>query len=361
MIKVAMIARSTLYSIRGGDTVQVMETARHLSRLGVEVDIRLTNDRIDYAQYDLLHFFNIIRPADILFHIKRSGKPYVVSTILIDYSLYDKYQRKGFAGFMFRFLSADTIEYLKNIARWVLGKDRLISLSYLWRGQYNSIRYVLQNASMLLPNSELEYERIATRYTYKVPYLMVPNGIDDYLFLPDVTIEKDPLLVICAARIEGIKNQLNLIRALNGTKYTLLLIGSPAPNQLAYDKKCRQIADKNIHFIGRIAQNELIGYYAKAKVHILPSWFETTGLSSLEAAAMGCQVVISWNGDAKEYFGAAAFYCDPANTDSILAAVEQASQASANSSLQKRILEKYTWQHAADITLSAYQKIVTIA
>lgn len=356
-----MIARSTLYSIRGGDTVQVMETARHLSGLGVKVDIRLTDDTIDYARYDLLHFFNIIRPADILFHIKRSHKPYVVSTILIDYSQYDKYQRKGLAGLFFRYLSDDTIEYVKTIARWILGKDRLMSKSYLWKGQYSSMCYVLQNASLLLPNSALEYARIMERCKTKTPYQVIPNGIDDHLFLPDITIEKDPLLVICAARIEGIKNQLNLIKALNGTKYTLLLIGSPAPNQLGYDIACRKIAGKNIHFIGRVSQKELLGYYDKAKVHILPSWFETTGLSSLEAAAMGCNVVISWNGDAKEYFGSAAFYCDSASPESILAAVEQASQASMNNSLQKRVLEKYTWQHAAYSTLAAYKKILDIA
>jgi glycosyltransferase involved in cell wall biosynthesis len=338
-----------------------METARHLSGLGVKVDIRLTDDTIDYARYDLLHFFNIIRPADILFHCKRSRKPYVVSTILIDYSRYDKYQRKGFAGLLFRFLSADTIEYVKVIARWILGKDRLMSRSYLWKGQYRSVCDVLRNAALLLPNSALEYERIVERYKVITPYRVIPNGIDDHLFLPDISIEKDPLLVICAARIEGIKNQLNLIKALNGTKYTLLLIGSPAPNQLEYEKTCRKIADKNIHFIGRVSQKELLGYYNKAKVHILPSWFETTGLSSLEAAAMGCNVVISWNGDAKEYFGSAAFYCDPASQESILAAVQQASQASMDSSLQKRVLEKYTWQLAADSTRSAYKKILAIS
>ena len=35
-------------------------------------------------------------------------------------------------------------------------------------------------------------------------------------------IGKDPLMVLCVARIEGIKNQLNLIKALNNTEYQLL-------------------------------------------------------------------------------------------------------------------------------------------
>lgn len=361
MIKVVMIARSTLYSIRGGDTVQVSETARHLSQLGIRADIKLTDEVIDYDQYNLLHFFNIIRPADMLYHIKKSGKPYVVSTILIDYSQYDKCRRKGLAGFLFRFLSADAIEYVKTVARWLLGKDRLMSIDYLWMGQYKSIRKVLENAAFVLPNSLLEYERIVAGYKCKKDYVVVPNGIDEQLFQFDGSVIKDPLLVICAARIEGIKNQINLIRALNGTKYTLLLIGSSAPNQPDYYKTCKEMAASNIRFINCISQKELLAYYERAKVHILPSWFETTGLSSLEAAAMGCNVVISPNGDAKEYFKEDAFYCDPQLPASMLAAVEMASAAPLNESLQKRILGKYTWQHTARVTLSAYQKINAIA
>jgi len=361
MISVAMITRSTLYSIRGGDTVQVTETARHLSKLGVDVTIRLTDELIDYHEYDLLHFFNIIRPADILYHIKKSGKPFVISTILIDYSNYDKFHRKGIAGLLFRLLSADTIEYMKTTARWLLGRDRLMSLSYLRKGQRNGIKKILRKAAMILPNSHLEYERLVKQYDCTTDHLVVPNGIDETLFQYDPSIQKDPLLVICAARIEGIKNQRNLVKALNGTKYRLLLIGAPAPNQLSYYVACREEAGKNISFISQVTQQELLTYYREAKIHILPSWFETTGLSSLEAAAMGCNIVISEQGDAKEYFGKDAFYCDPASPQSILAAVEKASSTMYNDALRQRILKNYTWQHAAGITLNAYKKIIRTA
>ncbi|MCW3087399.1 MAG: glycosyl transferase group 1, partial [Sediminibacterium sp.] len=288
MLKVAMITRSTLFTIQGGDTVQVTQTARQLGISGVLVDIKLAGERIDYSKYDLLHFFNIIRPADILYHIRASGKPYVVSTILIDYSEFDKYHRKGMAGLLFRYLSADSIEYLKTITRWLLGRDRLTSMDYLWKGQRRGVKQILDNASWLLPNSHSEYRRLVERYQCNTRYSMVPNGIDPSLFYWDETVPKDPTLVICVARIEGIKNQLNLIRALNGTQYKLLLIGSPAPNQLSYYQTCREAAGENIRFVDQVPQEELLQYYQKAKVHVLPSWFETTGLSSLEAAAMGC-------------------------------------------------------------------------
>lgn len=55
-MKVLFIVRSTLFSVRGGDTVQVEETAAHLRLLGVEVSIRKSSEHIDYSGYRLIHF-----------------------------------------------------------------------------------------------------------------------------------------------------------------------------------------------------------------------------------------------------------------------------------------------------------------
>jgi glycosyltransferase involved in cell wall biosynthesis len=356
-MKVAIIARSTFYSVPGGDTVQAVQTARELNVIGIDTEIRLSNEPIAYGQYDLLHFFNIIRPSDILYHSKKAKKPYVVSTILCDYSEYDKYYRKGGVGILFSVFSPDSIEYLKTIARWLLGKDHLSSISYLWKGQRKSIIEILSRSAMILPNSESEYKRVAQRYIDGVKHLVIPNGADPDLFVYDPLIRKDDNLVICVARIEGLKNQLNLIKALNNTIFKVLIIGAPAPNQAAYYQHCRDLAANNISFIDHLTQNELVKYYQQAKVHILPSWFETTGLSSIESALMGCNIVITDKGDAKEYFGNNAFYCDPEKPENILSAILKASKAPVNETLRQKILKKYTWRQAALQTQAAYQLV----
>lgn len=360
MMKIALITRSTIFSIRGGDTVQVEQTAKHLLAIGVHAEIKKTDENISYEEYDLLHFFNIIRPADILFHVERSGLPYVVSTIFVDYSEFEKQHRAGIKGLIFRFLSPDGIEYLKTIARKLLGRDKLMSQSYLWRGQYHSVRKVIKYAVMLLPNSLSEYKRLSERYHCKAPYTVVPNGIDPAVFQENDSVEKDPLLILCVARVEGIKNQLNLIKALNDTKFRLVLIGSYAPNQYAYYRNCKKIASKNVRFIDHIPQEQLIQYYQKAKVHILPSWFETTGLSSLEAAAMGCSIVITDKGDTKEYFNDDVIYCDPSSCLSIYNAVEKASTIKNNNAVKEKIHHTYNWSAAALRTKMAYDKILTV-
>jgi glycosyltransferase involved in cell wall biosynthesis len=355
-MKIAFIVRSTLFKVQGGDTIQVLETASHLRDLGVQVSIFLSHEKISYGQFDLLHFFNLTRPANILHHIKKTDRPFVVSPILVDYTEYDKNYRTGLSGWVLRLFASP--EYIKTVARWLFLKDSLPSREYLWKGQRRSIQYILEKAAMLLPNSTAEYQALEKQYSINKPYRVVPNGINENIFLGKDNSIKDESLVVCAARIEGIKNQLNLIKALNHSSFTLMVIGTPGANQTSYYKKCRKTAGKNIIFTGRLTQKELRSYYQKAKLHILPSWFETCGLSSLEAAAMGCNIIITDKGYTREYFGDEAFYCDPGNIESIYHAVSLAAKSDPSTRLQERIRKEFTWTQAAQKTWEAYQTVL---
>lgn len=357
-MKVVMIARATLYTVPGGDTVQITKTAEGLRKLGVAVEIALTNTDIDYGKYDLLHFFNIIRPADILKHIEESNKPYVVSPIFVDYFSYEKNARGGVMGLMANLMGNNAAEYLKAMARFVLNNEKIVSPQYFLKGHKGSILHVLQKAAMLLPNSESEYKRLEQAYGIKKAYRIIPNGIDEALFISGDEIKKEPNLILCVARIEGRKNQLNLIRAVNNSHYKLLVIGGVAPNHRAYFEACKKEAGPKVEFIEHIEQQDLLQYYQRAKVHVLPSWNETTGLSSLEAAAMGCSIVVSPNGDTRDYFGNDAFYCKPDSVESIRKAIDKAAAQTDNSALRHKILANFTWTQAAIKTLEAYKKLL---
>lgn len=357
-MKIAYITRSTLYTAKGGDTIQVIKTATQLARWDILVDIKLTNEPIDYSKYDLLHFFNLTRPADICYHIRQSSIPFVVSPILINYSQYDSVYRSFPARLLFRWTSIDLNEYIKTIARWLSGKDHIKYKPYIFKGQRGCIFRILNRTAMLLPNSIMEGQQVARQYGQSFRREIIPNGIDPALFTIDPFNHKDPYFILCVGRIEGIKNQYNLIKALNNTPFRLVIVGAPAPNQHGYYKKCRKLAASNITFVDHIPQEELIHYFKKAKVHILPSWFETCGLSSLEAASMGCNIVITDKGYTREYFEDYAFYCDPASPTSIRKAIEKAALAPFPEALRKKILMNYTWQKAAEKTLTAYKKVL---
>src|SRR5215213_3253762 len=153
-MNILFLFRATLYSNPGGDTIQITNTAEGLKKMGINVDVQLTNAKITYTSYDLIHFFNIIRPGDILFHIEASGKPYVVSTIFVDYSEYERKTSTGIKSIGFRIISADLIEYIKILARLVVNNEKIVSPQYFLKGQKKSIQYIISNASLLLPNSE---------------------------------------------------------------------------------------------------------------------------------------------------------------------------------------------------------------
>ena len=360
-MRVAFISRTSLYDDKGGDTIQIIHTARQLRNLGIGVDIFLADEKPDYSIYDLIHFFNIIRPDDILPHIARTEKPFVVSTIFVDYGEYEKNARQGASAFLFKFLSPDLIEYFKFIARSLVSREKIKSAYYLFNGHKRAIRKIAKRAAMLLPNSQSEYDRFLFAYGIPKEYRVIPNGIDRQLFvLRNTEVQRDERLILCVARIEGRKNQLNLIRALANTSYRLVLIGDRSTNQKDYYEQCKRAATPNIQFFDFLEQESLLDYYRKAKVHVLPSWFETTGLSSLEAAAMGCNIVITKKGDAYEYFKDYAYFCDPESPESIFQAVEQAASNTIGSGLSNFVREHYNWETAAKKTLEAYTEVLQI-
>lgn len=354
-MRVLFINRETARTVYGGDTVQMNYTADSLRKLGVEVDIDLTFDNPDYSKYDLIHFFNITRPDNILFHLSRTDRPFVVSTILTDYSFYKKINSK------FRLLAfilgVDGIEYLKSVLKHILGKEKLKSLDYILTGQNKSIKQILDRAEYCLPNSENEYRRLVYRYGKEVPYEVIPNGVDLHWKIKKAT-ERKQKTVLCVARVEPLKNQLNLIRALKNSEFALTILGKPSPHHQDYYQKCIEEADAKVKFIRYVEEDQLMELYAESEMHILPSWFETTGLSSLEAAYFGCKIVVSNRGDAPDYFKDMAEFCEPDDPSSILEAIRRTHKNNYKNTLKKKIIEEYNWDSAAQKTLNIYKKVL---
>lgn len=361
-MKILYISRSTLYQVKGGDTIQIIKTAEEVRKLGVSVDIRLSNDEtIQYGQYDLIHFFNIIRPADIIKHIKKSKLPFVVSTIYLSFEDFENNNKYNLKDAILKWFSPSFREYIKAIARSVLNKEKIVSKEYLFWGHKKSINYIIDHAAMLLPNSESEFSRLKKDFPHARKYSVIPNAADTSFFFcnQDDIDKKEKNMVLCVARIEGRKNQLQLIHALNNTPYELYIVGMPAPNHIAYFEECKKVAASNIHFLDYVDMQLFKDYYLRAKVHILPSWFETTGLSTLEALFCGCNIVITPYGDTLDYFNTKnTFVCQPDDTQSILESIEQASAFENKVAYFSKETQEFSWQNAGLRTYDAYKKIL---
>ena len=367
-MKVLMQSRVSLFKVPGGDTIQILKTKEYLEKLGIEVDISIELQP-NLKEYDLVHFFNLIRPQELYLQAKsakKQGKKVILSPIYGLYTEYDRRGREGFAKFLANLLSSGQIECLKVLVRAIKNREfHRGTLIFLTTGYRRLQKKILDLADFLLPNSQSEMNRIVKDFELdNFPYLVVPNAVDRDLFRDNGTkinkeSEKFKDCVLCVARIEGRKNQLNVVRAMRNLPYKLVLVGGIAPNHKRYFIQIKKNATKNIYILGRVDHHLLPQFYALAKVHVLASWMETPGLSSLEAGIMGCNLVIINRGDTKEYFGDYAYYCEPDSIDSIRQAITKAYEDPVNPELKKRILNNFTWEKTAEKTLEAYKRLLS--
>lgn len=367
-MKVLFQSRTTLFSVPGGDTIQITKTAEYLRALGVQVDISTALEP-DLSEYDLVHLFNLMRPQEVYLqarNAKRQGKKIALSTI---YGLYTEYERKvrgGLPGFIVRNLSPWQIERVKVLARGLVNREINKGVFLVATLGYRSLcSKVVSMVDVFLPNSHSEMQRVHNDFnaSLKKPYVAVPNAVDTSIFNRDtVSVQSDVSkfegCVLSVARIEGRKCQLELVRAMKDLPYQLVLIGKPAPNHLGYFESIKREMGDRVHIVGQVSHDELAQYYKVAKVHALVSWMETPGLSSLEAGVMGCSLVVTEKGDTRDYFANDAFYCDPDSVDSIKSAIVAAYNMPVNGNFVEKIREEYNWQKTAEKTFEGYRMVL---
>ena len=120
-------------------------------------------------------------------------------------------------------------------------------------------------------------------------------------------------------------NQLSLVRALRRTNIPIVLIGSVNDGSQRYLAECKKAAERingQVLFIEHIDSPTMIYSAMKnARVHVVPSWWETSGRLSIEAALCGCNVVVTDRSPFREYLADTAVLCNPASLESIRQAV----------------------------------------
>lgn len=369
-MKVLFQSRKTLYSVPGGDTTQITKTKEYLEKLGVEVDVSLELNP-DVSRYDIVHVFNLMRPQELYLQVKNAkkyGKKVALSTIYGPYEEYEKKARGGILQVLNNLLSITQIEYLKVIARAVLNFEfNKGTVIYLLNGHKRLQRKIIKMVDVFLPNSDSEMLRVAKDFKLKnYNYVAVANAVDvnkfDYERVEiSPELEKYRDCVLCVSRIEGRKNQLNIIRACKGLPYKFVFIGKAGANFRKYYEACKAEANDHTFFLGQIEHEKLPQFYKLAKVHILASWMETPGLSSLEAGIMHTNVVVTKKGDTEDYFKKFAFYCEPDDLLSIKDAVVKAFNSSFDSNFLERIRDNYKWEDTARQTFQGYQSIIRVS
>lgn len=312
-----------------GDSKNVIMTAKYLKKLGVDVDI---NDGYitDYSNYDIIHLFNLTRMGETYKYYKQAHRQKKNIVVTPMYWNLKKYY------------------YFKNDMENI----KLIEKSNLYREE------ILKGSRMIYPNSEIEKDIIFNDFNTNSLYKIIHHGVE-------IEHEETPLYnfkarynlnnyILCVARITPQKNQLALARACEKIGIGLVLIGRI--NDRPYYEEC--IKYKNVLYLGFLDSYHIYNAYRFCKMHVLPSFVEIPGLSSLEAAAYGCRIISTEEGSAKEYFKDMAGYINPYDESSILQSIFESLSKKKSSKLKNYVLENFSWEKCIKELYESYKQLL---
>lgn len=379
-MKILLVNHGSAGDWGGGDGVQIRETGKRLQQRGHGVAM-VNSDTPDVSGFDLVHIFNCRVHhsfAQQMAQCQRAGVCTVVSPIWVSIGR-ALWGSRGTVGILQQAIqqgeasAAPLLAQLKRRSLTVgVSEGQTVEAHGVMehgQGGMNVVSDLLQQAGGLLPNSWLELQAVRSDLHWCGPRFDVAHyGVDPRLFLDaDPTPFREHTgiqgpFVLQAGRIEPAKNQAMLCWALRHTNLPIVLIGG-RQHWPSYAELCQQISGDRLRIIDHLPQPLLASAYAAAAVHVLPSWMETCGLVTLEAALSGTPVVGSTFGHELEYLQGDAWYGDPADPVSVREAVVAAWEAGRHNPrsmrLKRRILEQFNWERTVDATESLYHQVLS--
>lgn len=351
----------------GGGGQVLAETAAGLRKLGVST--KVTTDLYpDVRGFDVVHAFNVWPPETSLpqmRYLRDTGVPIVWEPIFSD--LYEFTWAKR----VMRLLS-ESVPGSEGWARVLdgLGSETLV-IDGLSRWSPNEIcpGYLAAAAEMFamaghVSVCSLHEIGMLSRMAPGVaaPFSVVHHGVDAPAFA-DATArdftDRYGLVdfILCVGSVEPRKNQLMLIEAARDLDRSVVLVGSTHPVDQDYLELCRVRGGDAVVYVGQIPRELVASAYKAAAVHVLPSFAEGSALSTMEAAAAGCDIVTSNRGSEFEYYGDLVRTCDPLSPSSICAAIKLALTDSRGEELAMH-MHRFPWSRTAEMTLRIYHRAI---
>jgi glycosyltransferase involved in cell wall biosynthesis len=362
---VVAVHGAEMTSSLGGPSVRAPRTAAALRRIGVDAEFTADND-FPIADADVVHVLNVWHPAAcevLLQQIERNDRPAVLSPIFLDLS-----ERPYFADGVRAALSKGSVDEVREALVTMRAElDRHRQTPMLERepipGYFSAVRRLTTYADHLILLSEHEGRQLRDIGVTHPSTSLVRNPVEAEVFAhgdPQLFAQRFGVAdyVLCVGRVEPRKNQALLAFALRESGLPLVFIGHE-PDR-AYADLVRRWAGPNVVFAGRVEPNSalLASALAGARVFCLPSWSEGAPLVALEAAAAGCNMVLSNRSAEREYFGELSRYVDPADPDDILAQVMAAHREGRTPAraqqLQALVRAEHSWEGYARHTRDAY-------
>lgn len=247
--------------------------------------------------------------------------------------------------------SMQNVHLYKLMTYWGCAKLRLKSTNYVIR---QASRYVKH----WYVRSKFEYGYVKNAYgIHEDNISIIP--LSYRIAPPSLQLEKKKFCFHVSKLTDDRKNVLRLVKAAQKYNFDLVLAGSISSEKDFYPIK--QIVDScpNISYLGRVSDEKLISLYNEAKVFALPSINEGVGLVAVEAAACGCDIVVTKVGGPKEYYNGMAHEVDPLSIDDIGCAILEALRATdTQPALREHIIKNFSLDSCVHQLAESYQKLL---
>lgn len=245
------------------------------------------------------------------------------------------------------------------LTRWSMGfnrgRKRLAWVLYQ--------RRVLDRAAMLHVTSEPEAEDLRA-LGIETPVAVVPNGIDPPDPLPPRR-EDGPRRALFLSRLHPKKGLLDLVEAwarVEPDGWTLELAGPDEGGHRAEVERAvaRHEVRATVRILGAVDDAGKWDLYREADLFVLPSYSENFGIVVAEALACEVPVVTTRETPWAELESAGCGWWVPTGAESLAAALEAATGASAEARAEMGrrgralVLERYGWEKAARRMAAAY-------
>ena len=334
-------------SLIGGLRTQVIESVRHLRANGV--DARVVHDLSPtFSSNSIVHIYGGNELA--ISKLKCAGVTVVVSPIYWPTYVYDTYANSVHRTFI------KCKSYISVINRLIRNGFNPELSCFRISIKYARMSRMYSMVDLLVPNSSLEANDLYNDLGVLTTSFPVHLGVDTDVFYNTKSTRNDDL-VLCVGRIEPHKNQLKLVKAMKNQPYRLVLAGKLHPDHKEYCNRVLSYCTKNVSYAGHGDVEFLRNLYNSAAAHILPSWRETVGLTSLEASMCHCKIVHTRYGYGREYLADTVHYCDPSLTSSIRDTLRRTMASDTNLQAQVRQVSTYTWENSARELIQAYQTL----
>lgn len=334
-MKIAYIANQT-NSISGasnGIRMQALIWKNALECRGHIVDLINAWDIYDWTSYDVIHIFGGGNVLDFIPDLYKRNKNIVLSPIIdTDQSIF-KYKLASYWGF-----------------KWA----RLFSSNYKLRLVKDSVKIFLARsayeASFLKKSYDIDCNKVkCVPLSYRNE--MTDNSLE----------KKENFCLHVSSFTQSRKNTMRLIDASIKYGFKLVLAGSFGTEDSFAPFKAKIDGNSNIDYVGFASDEKLVDLYTKAKVFALPSTYEGVGLVALEAAAFGCEIVITNIGGPKEYYADMAYLVNPYSIDEIGKAVVSAMNTGFQPKLKHFINKKYNLNYCIELLEEKYKEICEVS